>query len=472
MDEHTANINFLSLRDKKFITRISLAFAAILSLILILQLASFFILRKQIGKEFDSATLVSAAGNQQMRSQRITLLAMALLNVQSQEVRTKTRQALQQEIQEMETTHQALIAGNPVLGVSSEKSKEVRDLFFGQPQLDSRLRNFLSIAREFSLVDNSQLVPTNPLIIRLTDLSRELLLLFEKLTVQYKDEGNTGIKILELSAERILVVIICASLGIGLFIFIPMAKRLRSEFAERSKIRLELIEQNRELEQFATIVAHDLKAPLNNIGGFSQYLRSRLNEAADREALSLLTHIELGVQRMGKMINELLQYARITRKEKRKDKIALTALMHKIINDFQVEIEKASATIEIKPLPAITGDAVQIEHLFHNLLSNAIKYRDPERNLRISIYPNESDQGKEDSSMTVIIVEDNGKGFPAGMENQMFEPFKRLNPEESEDGIGFGLALCKKITKRHGGSIWAEQSTTNGAKFYVSLPRS
>lgn len=468
MGDGESNNNRLNAKDRRFLATTSSAFAFSLLLVIVLQVASFLVLRKQIEREVNSSTLVSAAGSQRMKSQRITLLSLALLDVQSDEIRDKTRAALQREIDEMNRTHEALIAGNPELGISGEKSADVRSLFFDGGRLDEQVRAFLALAKKFADGNSEDFVPGNPALVHLTELSTTLLNSFERLTDLYRDEGNAGIRGLERLAAQILIVLMLATFGIGLFIFLPVARRLYREFSERNQTKLELMEQKRELEQFATIVAHDLKAPLNNIGGFSQYLRSRLTDQKDQEAVELLNHIQLGVQRMAKMINELLQYARITKNERRRDRIDLMQLIKKVTADFQVECEKVGADIKISALPEIAGDSIQVEHLFHNLVSNAIKFKHPERSLTLTVSAPPELQN-EDSRLAVISVEDNGKGFPPGMETQMFEPFKQLNPKDG-DGIGFGLALCKKIVRRHGGSIWAEPSDSGGARFLVSLP--
>lgn len=467
----TKTIN-LSLRDRRFITGTQFAFAISLVVIIALEITSFLILRKQIDREVDSGILVSASGEQRMRSQRIALLSLALLDVKSPELLSKTKGALLHEVQEMDATHNALIAGNPERRIAGEKSDAVRTIFFGQGLLDEKVRTFLSLAREYANLDPREYGAGNSILIRLTEMSTSLLALFEQLTNTYRDEGMTGIRGLEKLAAQILAVMVIGSLSIGAFIFIPVVRRLRSELAARNRARMDLLEQNSELEQFATIVAHDLKAPLNNIGGFSQYLKSRLSDQADKEANELLELIEQGVQRMGRMINELLQYARITRKEKKLEVIQLNQLLAKIIKDFEAEAIRTQARFEIKPLPSILGDAVQIEHLFHNLIGNALKYRRPDTAPFILVTRTKFHQtDTEEFVGETILVEDNGRGFPPGMESQMFQPFKRLAPSDDGDGIGFGLSLCKKIVKRHGGEIWAEAAPSGGARFYVTLPK-
>ncbi len=227
------------------------------------------------------------------------------------------------------------------------------------------------------------------------------------------------------------------------------------------------MEQNNELEQFSATVAHDLKAPLNNIGGFSQFLRSRLVNQEDKETNEILDLIESGVRRMTKMIDELLQYARLTRKSRQLERISLKSVIDdKVRKDFEKQISDENAELIVEELPTIIGDRVQLEHLFLNLIGNALKYRHAERSPRIVVQhiPDHSSD-----PMVTVVVEDNGRGFPPGAEERMFEPFRRLNPHEAVEGSGFGLALCRKIVKRHNGIITAEHAANGGARFIVSL---
>jgi signal transduction histidine kinase len=238
---------------------------------------------------------------------------------------------------------------------------------------------------------------------------------------------------------------------------------------ERSKIQEELTDQNNELEQFAALIAHDLKAPLNNISGFGQFLKSKLESKDDRESIELAEHIELGVHRMSQMITELLNYARLSRHERTLVPINLTDTLRKVMKDFELAIAQSDAQVNVSHLPTVMGNPVQIEHLMHNILGNAIKYRHADRRPAIEIF--ENTQIKIDGHFCGITIQDNGRGFPESSAEQMFQPFKRLSSAGDTEGSGFGLALCKKIVRRHHGTIMAENVKSGGARFTVTLPR-
>ncbi len=446
---------------------VSLGIIVALGAIFAFQAVGYMLQRAQIIRERDTATLVSASANQRMLSQRLALLSLALINVQSDTIRERAKKALLSEIGVMESTHQALIAGNPELGIRADKSYRIREIFFGdQIALDNRVREFISTARALAESDDKGLSSLNPKLYQLTESSTELSRLFEDLTGQYRQEGIEGMLELEQMATQLLLAQLGLILCTALFIFYPLIRRLKKEFHERTAAQAELVEQNQELEQFAATVAHDLKAPLNNIGGFSQFLRSKLANQEDKETNEILEFIESGVRRMTKMIDELLQYARLTRKQRRVERVDLSEVVHKVCKDYAKNISDLNAKIEVGALPVIIGDRLQLEHLFLNLIGNALKYRHPDRVPHISVNRLQEVQFHE---MVTIVVEDNGRGFPAGSEERMFEPFRRLHPNEAVEGSGFGLALCRKIARRHNGTISAELGATGGARFIVSL---
>ena len=443
MSADTALNNKLHKHDKRFIRRITTAIILALGAIFASELVGFMIQVSQIEREGKTSTVVSASANQRMLSQRLALLSLALVNVQSESTREKTKKAFQTEIAEMENTHQRLIAGDPLKGIPVEKSADIKNLFFEEPVLlDQKVRDFIAYAKTIINSEDKDLKPENLALHALTEMSTDLSHHFETLTAQYRKEGIEGMLGLKQLAIKLLMAQLCLVLAGGLFIFYPLIRRLKSEFNKRTLAQAELIDQNKELEHFAAIVAHDLKAPLNNIGGFSQYLRTRFAKENDSELNSILELMISGVSRMSEMIDELLNYARLTRKDRNLEQVSLTETIKKVLLDFDQKIIEDKAQVLLETLPTINCDRIQIEHLFMNLISNALKYRHPDRIPRIRIQ--EITENKE-TDMVKIAVEDNGRGFPVGSEEWMFEPFRRLNPKEAVEGSGFGLSLCRKI---------------------------
>ncbi len=453
--------------DRKFINRTVLGIVLGLGSIIALQTVSFLIQRVQIARELDTSTIVSLSANQRMLSQRVPLLALALMNVQSEVTREKAKKALLGELDRMEKSHLMLIAGDPAGGIRAEKSEKVRNIFFSDPHaLDRKVRDFLETAKRVSIVNGKDLNPRDPDLLLLTEKSSELSQIFQHLTAQYRQEGIEGIIGIENLTARLFAAQIGLIMITALLVFYPLIKRLKVEFQERTNAQIELLDQNRELELFASTVAHDLKAPLNNIGGFSQFLKDKVIVNDDKETREILDLIGSGVNRMTQMIDELLQYARLTRKRRRLESVSLNQLVDKVIGDFEKNIKDQNARIEVEALPVIVADRLQLEHLFMNLISNALKYTHPARTPHITI--NQLRNG-DNENMVHFYVEDNGRGFPEGLEEKMFEPFRRLNPHEKIEGSGFGLALCRKITRAHKGNITVEHAANGGSRFIVSL---
>lgn len=453
--------------DRQFIIRTIVGFCLALGSIVALHGIIYLLQLEVIKRESGTAALVSATGEQRMRSQRIPLLSLALLNVQSDAMRLKIQKSIESEVKAMEENQLDLIAGDPERGIRSEKSEAVRDIFFGSKNLDSKTREFMKVAKEISQSEALNLTLRNPKFFALTEQSSVLLDGFEELKQLYKLEGDRSTLFLIRIARSAFLVVLITAIGVGLFIFKPIIRRLKVEFQVRSQTQKELIDQNKELEHFSTIVAHDLKAPLTNIGGFSQFLKTKLVNQDDREALELMDYIEQGVNRMTQMITELLQYAKLSKKEIKFDKVYPGNILSRVIKDFESQISETGAKIIYGQLPIIRGDSLQFEHLFQNLLSNALKFRHPERTPRIEIFLMEN--GVDSDESVIIAFQDNGRGFPSGSEEKMFEPFRRLSSHKDTDGSGFGLALCKKIMNRHNGSISVENVASGGARFILTF---
>ena len=454
--------------DRRFIIRMAVALGLALVVITILQIASYLILKRQIASEADTSALINLSGMQRMKSQRIALLSMALLNVASEAMREKTSKALLAEATGLARIHSILAHGDDQLGISKRHSPQLNAIFVGEHALNQKVAQFINAVASLAQFESKQLTAQNPLIIQVTESSSELLELFKKLTDHYRNEGDQGIADLHRLAKRALQSTFVVVALVICFIFYPIIRRLKIELFERSKVQSELIEQNNELEQFAAIVAHDLKAPLNNIGGFGQFLKSKLEDKDDKEAIVIIQQIEVGVLRMNQMITELLNYARLSQNSRTFERVDLNTLLTSVLKDFQVAIEEISAQISVSPLPDVKGNSVQLKHLFHNLISNALKYAVKERSACVAIFADDNRQ--LEGNFVNICIQDNGRGFPPGSLERMFQPFKRLISAGDTEGAGFGLALCKKIVNRHHGSIRAENIPEGGARFWVTLP--
>ncbi len=239
----------------------------------------------------------------------------------------------------------------------------------------------------------------------------------------------------------------------------------------------ELQRSNRELEDFAYVASHDLQEPLRKITTFCGRLFARYHEQFDREGSLYLDRILASAESMKALINNLLDYSRISLVEESLQPIRLDVLLLRVVNDLELIIEETGARIKIDTLPVIMGHSPLLVQLFTNLFTNAIKFRKPEEAplLRVRSYlPGVEELVAAglpaDASFYCISVADNGIGFEPQEAERIFQVFQRLHGKSEFPGTGIGLAICRKITERHGGALTAASTPGAGATFCMYFP--
>jgi len=225
----------------------------------------------------------------------------------------------------------------------------------------------------------------------------------------------------------------------------------------------ELDATNKELEAFTYSVAHDLRAPLRHIQGFSNLLMESFGPQLEPEAQKHLQRIGEGTQQMGRLIDDLLSLARIGRQEPRLQATGLNSLVQEVLRDLKTETEGRDIQWQVGDLPFVDCDPGLMKQVFYNLLSNAAKYTRPRKPAVIDI-GQVSVEGE-----LVNFVRDNGVGFNMKYAPKLFGVFQRLHRKEDFEGTGVGLATVQRIIHKHGGRIWAEAEMDKGATFFFSL---
>ena len=235
---------------------------------------------------------------------------------------------------------------------------------------------------------------------------------------------------------------------------------------ELQRYSAELERSNRDLEQYASIISHDLIAPLRSITGFCDLLQRDYQGRLDEKADEFMAFIVDGAKRMHVLIDDLRAYSRVTTNQKPIERLDCQALVKTAMDNLEVEIIESSATITTDALPVVVADKTQLIQLFQNLIANAIKYRsEAPPTIHISA---DKDEDKEE---WVLGVRDNGIGFDPKQTSRIFEIFQRLHADEEQySGTGIGLAICKRIVERHHGRIWADSKSGEGSAFYFTLP--
>ncbi len=238
---------------------------------------------------------------------------------------------------------------------------------------------------------------------------------------------------------------------------------------------LQLERSNGELQNFASIASHDLQEPLRAIQAFGDRLQTRHSAELSEEARDYLTRMQNAANRMRSLIQDLLEYSRITTRVRPFTPVDLTTTIQGVMSDLTVRLEESGGHVEIGELPAIEADATQMRQLFQNLIGNALKFHRAGVPPLVKIYlqaeaPNSGGPKDGEEHVVRIIVEDNGIGFDEKFVDRIFTPFERLHNQRDYSGTGIGLAICRKIAERHGGSLSAKSVQGQGSKFLIVLP--
>jgi PAS domain S-box-containing protein len=225
----------------------------------------------------------------------------------------------------------------------------------------------------------------------------------------------------------------------------------------------ELKRSNKELERFAYVSSHDLQEPLRMVTLYSQLLERRYKDNLDSDANDFIDYIIDGAQRMRQLINDLLEYSRVTNQERIVEKVNLESVLDDVLSNLSITIKEFKVIITHDPLPIVIADKNQMLQVFQNLITNSIKFHGknpPEINISV----------QKGSKEWTFAVKDNGIGIDSKHQDQIFEVFKRLHTKDKYPGTGIGLSIVQKIIIQHGGRIWVESEPGKGTTFYFTIP--
>lgn len=245
-------------------------------------------------------------------------------------------------------------------------------------------------------------------------------------------------------------------------------KQTQQRLKENQRMMEQYIEElnrsNQELQQFAFVASHDLQEPVRKLLFYSDYLIGRYSSNIDQKGMEFLTNMQTASQRMRTLIQDLLMFSQINKKQIAFGTVDLNQVAADAQQDLEIAIEEKQAKLHVGKLPTVVADQRMMRQLFENILSNSIKYGREGQAPEIEV------SAKENGGFVEIAFRDNGIGFDEKYLPQMFALFQRLHARDEYEGTGLGLAICRKIVEMHHGHIRAESNQGAGATFFVTLP--
>ncbi len=249
-----------------------------------------------------------------------------------------------------------------------------------------------------------------------------------------------------------------------------LERRVEERTADLERANLDLVRSNESLEEFAYVASHDLREPLRKITVFCGILRDEAADTLSDQHRSILSRMFSAAERMDTLIESLLAYSRVSTSGRPFEDVDLTEVVYDVLSDLEVIITETNAEIDVGDLPVVKGDETQMRQLFQNLVSNSLKFRRPDRAPRIRLTTSSHRSDSHGQLEHVIEISDNGIGFDQDLAENIFDPFHRLHTREEFEGTGIGLAVCRRIVQRHGGSLTAFSAPGDGATFRIVLP--
>ena len=238
---------------------------------------------------------------------------------------------------------------------------------------------------------------------------------------------------------------------------------IRADITSRKEAEENILSLNKELESFSYSVSHDLRAPIRSINGYAKMLQEDYASKLDDEAIRLSSQITNYAAKMGHLIDDLLAYSRIGRKELVKNNIDMNNMVAEVFREILTDQKNQAIELKVTHLLPALGDPAVIKQVWVNLISNAVKYTGKKEKPVIEI------RSENKANEVVYSVCDNGVGFDMQFADKLFGVFQRLHSEEEFEGTGVGLAIVHRIITKHGGKVWADAGINEGATFYFTL---
>lgn len=282
---------------------------------------------------------------------------------------------------------------------------------------------------------------------------------------------------------KVLTAVISVVTAIALWPLIPRAlalpsptqlrqanDKLQESYRSLETLNNKLAVSNRELQDFAFVASHDLQEPLRKVTAFGDMLKAEYGPTLGETGADYLRRMQSAASRMQTLISDLLQLSRVTTKAQPFTLVDLNQVTADVLNDLEVRLRQGGGSVEVGLLPTLEADPLQMRQLLQNLIGNAIKYAREGSPPRVRIYAEPEPAGDAGDGRIRLCVADNGIGFEEKYVDRIFTVFQRLHERGTYEGTGIGLAICRKIAERHGGTITARSQPGEGSTFIVTLP--
>ncbi|TGK19640.1 sensor histidine kinase [Leptospira stimsonii] len=240
-------------------------------------------------------------------------------------------------------------------------------------------------------------------------------------------------------------------------------ERLKNTNANLENYSSQLERSNKDLESFSYSVSHDLRAPIRGIAGFSKILMEDHGNILPEDGKRIIEIIIQNAGNMGQLIDDLLEYSRLGRKEILFTSINMKQMAQKVLEEVSNYYPNSKVQTAVGELPSAKADSALLKQLLFNLISNSFKYSREKENPRVEV------GSYEHEGETVFFVKDNGAGFDMKYQHKLFNMFQRLHHPEEFEGTGVGLAIVKRVVEKHKGKVWGESKLNEGACFYFTL---
>lgn len=251
-----------------------------------------------------------------------------------------------------------------------------------------------------------------------------------------------------------------------------LERRVGERTADLASANESLLRSNQELEQFAAVASHDLQEPLRKIQAFGDRLHAKCAEGLGEQGREYVERMRVSATRMRALIDALLGYSRVTTKAQPFIAVDLALEAANVVSDLEARLRQTGGRVDLGPLPTVEADPLQMRQLLQNLVGNGLKFHKPGEPpvVRVGGRVLNGAAGNGLAPCCEIAVSDNGIGFEEQYLDRIFEVFQRLHGRQEYEGTGMGLAICRKIVERHGGSITARSVPGQGTTFLVTLP--